>query len=88
MMIPMTTTMSTEPEPVDIASILYSFVLALGTGQFVVNEATELAPQVVEIDVETMGLRENKRFILLIEQGKVTQQARVPLTEAECQSPN
>lgn len=74
--------------PMDLVSILYSFVLALGTGQFVVNDAQELSPTTIEVDLETLGLRENKRFILLVENGKITQQARVPLTSVECVNPH
>lgn len=72
----------------DLVSIIYAFMLATGTGQFVVNDAVQLAPKVHEVDVETMGLRENKRFILLVEDGHITQQVRVPLTETECKNPH
>lgn len=72
----------------DLLSLIYSFVLALGARQFVVNETSEVSPTQVEVDVETLNLRENKRYILLIEDGRVVQQARVPLTDAECRNPH
>ena len=72
----------------DMVSIIYAFMLTTGTGQFVVNDATTITPTVTEVDVETMGLHENKRFILLIDQGHIIQQVRVPLTETECKNPH
>lgn len=72
----------------DLFSIVYSFMLLVGTGQFVINEATEIAPALIEVDVETMGMRENQRYILLVDHGHITQQARVPLTATECSNPN
>ena len=72
----------------DLISIIYAFMLAIGSGQFVVNDATTITPTVTEIDVETMGLHENKRYILLIDNGHITQHVRVPLTEAECKAPH
>jgi hypothetical protein len=72
----------------DLVSIVYSFMLTVGAGQFVINDAQPLTQQVMEVDVETMGLHENKRYILLIDNGHITQQARVPLTQAECSNPH
>lgn len=72
----------------DLITLIYGFVLALGTGQFIVHDTTEIDPHTIEIDVETAGLRENKRYILLVKDGKVTQQARVPLAQEECKHPH
>jgi hypothetical protein len=72
----------------DLVSIIYAFMLTTGTGQFVVNDVQPISPQVHEVDAETMGLRENKRYILLIEYGKIVQHVQVPLTEAECKNPH
>lgn len=72
----------------DLLAFLYSFIISLGGSQFVVNETVELSPTLLQVDVETMGLRENKRYILLLENGKAIQQVRVPLTAEECKSPH
>lgn len=72
----------------DIVSIVYGFIMMTGTGKFVINDATTVAPQVVEIDVETLGLREDQRYILLIDHGIMTQHVRVPLTSKECANPH
>lgn len=73
----------------DLITIIYGFVMLTGSSAFVVNEATSIAEDVVQIDVETLNLKpENQRYILLIDHGKVTQQVRVPLTEAECKAPH
>jgi hypothetical protein len=72
----------------DLVSIVYSFMLTVGTGQFVINDAQPLTNQIMEVDVETMGLHDNKRYILLIDHGHITQQVRVPLTETECKNPH
>ena len=69
----------------DMAALIYSFVLAMGGHAFVVNDFVEVSPQVVEVDVQTMGLGEDKRYILLVDNGKVTQHVRVPLVSAECE---
>ena len=72
----------------DIPSIIYSFMLLLGSGQFLIHEINEVGVETYQVDVETLSLTPNKRFILLIENQKVTQQLQVPLTEAECQNPH
>ena len=72
----------------DMFSIVYAFMLTTGSGQFVINDATEVAPHVVEVDVETMSRRDNRRFILLIDNGRITQHVQVPLTEKECANPH
>jgi hypothetical protein len=72
----------------DLVSIIYSFMLTMGAGQFVINDAQPLTAQVTEVDVETMGLRENKRYIILVDQGRITQQVQVPLTDTECKNPH
>jgi hypothetical protein len=79
---------STIEPSMDLVSIIYAFMLTTGTGQFVVNDVQPISPQVHEVDAETMGLRENKRYILLIEYGKIVQHVQVPLTEAECKNPH
>jgi len=72
----------------DLAAIVYSFVIAIGGHTFVVNDYAEVSPNVVEVDVQTMGLREDQRFILLINaRGKITQHVRVPLISDECKNP-
>lgn len=73
----------------DLLSLIYSFVILTGASTFVVNEATYVADDVVQVDVETLNLKpENHRYILLVDHGKVTQHVRVPLTEAECKAPH
>jgi hypothetical protein len=79
---------STIEPSMDLVSIIYAFMLTTGTGQFVVNDTVKISPQVYEIDAETMGLRENKRYILLVEYGKIVQHVQVPLTETECKNPH
>lgn len=63
-------------------------MLLLGSGQFLIHEINEVGVETYQVDVETLSLAPNKRFILLIENKKVTQQLQVPLTEAECQNPH
>jgi hypothetical protein len=79
---------ATETNQMDLMSVIYGFMLVVGTGQFVVNDATELTSQVFEVDVETMGMRENKRYILLVNQGRIDQHVQVPLTSQECKQPH
>lgn len=72
----------------DLLSLVYSFVLLTGTGKFVVHEATPIGDDLVEIDVQTLGLHEDQRYILLVDHGRIVQQARVPLAETECANPH
>lgn len=72
----------------DLFSIVYAFMMSTGAGTFVINDAQEVAAQVLEVDVESSGLYEDKRYILLIDHGIVTQHVQVPLTSKECANPN
>lgn len=72
----------------DLSTLLSSFVLSLGAQGFIVHETIPLEPAALEIDIETFGLNENKRFIILVDHGKVVQQVRVPLADQECKNPN
>lgn len=72
----------------DLAAIIYSFVVAIGGHTFAVNDFVEVSHHAMEVDVQTMGLGENQRYILLVNaDGKITQHVRVPLLMDECKNP-
>ena len=73
----------------DLISIVYSFIMMTGTGMFVIHDATRVAGNAVEVDVQTMGLKPHEqRYILLIDGDAIVQHVRVPLHEVECKNPH
>ena len=62
----------------DIVSLVYAFTLALHSPQFVIND-------ILELNAQTLGRKpEDQRYILLIQNGQVVQQAQVPLLSDTC----
>lgn len=68
-----------------IVEIIAAFMLAAGSPSFVINNllATE---NYIEVDVQSASPDVGKRYILLIEGGKVTNSVGVPYNNVGCQA--
>lgn len=68
-----------------IVEIIAAFMLTTGSPSFVINNLSAVE-NYIEVDVQSASPDAGKRYILLIEGGKVTNSVEVSYNNAGCQA--